>query len=253
MTRDLQIAVPPTVKQPTFRFKIDNGAIFTVQAGKCSPPKRVSVGNHTVTEVNDDDYELDPDAPGSGITVFPADREVSKSLATRTITVAVPYGPNGETLVTFYNRIKLGMVKVCKQIPIGSTDALGTKPFSYDVYVQMPGAPGYIKFTLGPILPGECTNFSYPFPILNADGTPRAIGVHEVGTPSATCDVTSITVTGSRGLCDTSNSTTVVCPYPPREQPEPRERRHRLLPGSRDERRDLHQQRQRIPKPLVQG
>ena len=45
-------------------------------------------------------------APGGGIDVFPADRLVSKSLPTRTVTVNVPYGPNGETLVTFYNRVK---------------------------------------------------------------------------------------------------------------------------------------------------
>ena len=207
------------VKQPVFTFRIDGGTPFGVQAGKCSLPKRVSVGNHTVTESASSDYELDPDAPGGGISVFPADREVSKSLATRTVTVGVPYGPNGETLVTFYNRIKLGQVKVCKVIPLTSQDALGGKPFTYDVYVQMPGAPGYVKFTLGPIFPGECTNFTPAFPILNADGTKRAIGVHEQGTPSLTWDVTSITVTGSRGLCDTSNSTTPVCPYPPGSNP----------------------------------
>jgi hypothetical protein len=213
-TRDL-VAAPPPVKQVAFQFRIDGGAVFSVTSGKCSPPKRVSVGNHTVTEVAANDYELDPNAPGNGITVFPADREVSRSLATRTVTVSVPYGPNGETLVTFYNRIKLGQVKVCKQIPITSQDALGGKTFSYTVYIQMPGAPGYITVPLGPIYPGECTAFTPSFPILNADGTPRAIGVHENEVTGAQAfEVTSITVAGSRGLCTTSNSTTVVCPYP---------------------------------------
>src|SRR4051794_40499234 len=61
------------VTQPTFQFKIDNGAAFNVQAGKCSPPKRVSVGNHTVTEVAANDYELDSSRADGGIVVFPAD------------------------------------------------------------------------------------------------------------------------------------------------------------------------------------
>ena len=51
--------LPPRAAQPVFQFKIDNGAYFSVQAGKCSPPKRVSVGNHTVTEVQASDFELD--------------------------------------------------------------------------------------------------------------------------------------------------------------------------------------------------
>src|SRR4051794_24367631 len=191
--------------QPTFQFKIDNGAVFNVQAGKCSPPKDVSVGTHTVTEGTSSDYELDSSRTDGGITVFPADREVSRSLSTRTVTVSVPYAlTNGETLVTFYNRIKLGQIKICKVIPMTSQDSLGTKPFSYDVYVQTPGTPlGYTVTRVGPILPGECTFYGPAggIPILNPNGTKRAIGVHEVGTPSATWDVTSITVTGSRGLC----------------------------------------------------
>ena len=67
------------VTQPTFRFRIDGGANFNVQAGKCSPPKRVSVGNHTVTEVAENDYELDAARADGGIAVFPADREISRA------------------------------------------------------------------------------------------------------------------------------------------------------------------------------
>jgi hypothetical protein len=198
-----QLAVPvPTPVQPLFRFRIDGGAIFTVQAGKCSPPKRVSVGNHTVTEVAENDYELDPDAPGNGITVFPADREVSRSLASRTVTVSVPYGPNGETLVTFYNRIKRGMVKICKQIPITSQDALGGKEFSYDLYYRDPWGNVALQETLGPILPGECTSFSRSLPVLQPNGKYTAIGVVERPTNGTTSyTVQSITLQGTRGLC----------------------------------------------------
>ncbi len=201
----------PAPAQPTFKFKIDNGALFNVQAGKCSPPKRVSVGNHTVTEVNDSDYELDASRADGGIAVFPADREVSKSLATRTVTVSVPWGPMGETLVTFYNRVKLAKVKVCKVIPIGSTDALGMKPFNYTVQEL-----GKIAVPVGPILPGECTFYLTDIPILVAPGIPNVVTVDEVEAPSTTFDVTSITVTGARavGLPDLGNGTIKFAPGP---------------------------------------
>jgi hypothetical protein len=187
-----------TATQPTFRFRIDGGAPFNVQAGKCSPPKRVSVGNHTVTEAgsttylaNVDPYELDPTAPGGGITAFPADREVNKNLNTRTITVSVPYGPNGETLVTFYNRIKLARLKVCKVIPVTSQDALGGKDFSYNVL----DSGGGLITTLGPIKPGECTAFTEPTPILGPDGGPVFRYILETSTV-VNYTVTNATCTG---------------------------------------------------------
>jgi hypothetical protein len=183
--------------QPTFRFKIDNGAIFTVQAGKCSPPKRVSVGNHTVTEVAEDSYELDPNAPGGGITAFPADREVSKNLPTRTITVSVPYGPNGETLVTFTNRVKLAKIKVCKVIPVTSQDSLGGKPFNYTVTIQPSGE----VVNLGPIFPGECVLVPHDVPVLFRPLTPAMISIAEAGVfNSTTFVVDSITCTGCRSV-----------------------------------------------------
>jgi hypothetical protein len=187
-----------TATQPTFRFRIDGGAPFNVQAGKCAPPRRVSVGNHTVTEAGSttyingvDPYELDPTAPGGGITAFPADREVNKNLNTRTITVSVPYGPNGETLVTFYNRIKLARLKVCKQIPITSQDALGGKDFSYVVYDQR----GNVVTTLGPIKPGECTAFTEPVPILGPDGVPVYREILETSAVT-NYEVANVTCTG---------------------------------------------------------
>jgi hypothetical protein len=178
------------VVQPTFQFKIDNGAYFNVQAGKCSPPKKVSVGNHTVTEVAANDYELDASRADGGITVFPADREVIRSLATRSVTVSVPYAGdgNGETLVTFYNRVKLARIKICKVIPTTSQDSLGMKDFTYMIRGLL----------VGPIKPGECTFYTQDIPILTAPGSPVSLTVHENGTPSATWDVTSITVTGNR-------------------------------------------------------
>ncbi len=114
-----------TGTQPTFTFVIDGSKTITVQAGKCSLPMRVSVGDHTVLERNSQpNFELDPGVPvlnetGGGITVSPADRLVSKDIPGRSITVHVPYGPQGETAVTFYNRVKRGQVKICKVVPTG--------------------------------------------------------------------------------------------------------------------------------------
>ncbi len=177
--------------QPTFQFRVDGGTILNIRAGTCSLPMRVSVGTHAVTELASTNYELDPNAPGNGITVVPADREVSRTLATRTVTVSVPYGANGETLVTYYNRIKRAQVKLCKTIPPTSQDALGGKAFTYLVG----------QFThIGPIYPGECILVPGDFPILSPAGQPATLTVHEDGTPSTTWDVTSITVTGGRSV-----------------------------------------------------
>jgi hypothetical protein len=185
-----------------FQFRVDGGTTISVRAGTCSLPLRVSVGNHTVTELASTTYELDPNAPGNGITVNPADREVSRSLNTRTVTVSVPYGPNGETLVTYYNRLKRASLKICKVIPSTSWDSLGTKPFTYDVTLN--GGPAT---TLGPIYPGECTFYTRDVPILQASGQAAVVTVHENGTPSPTWDVTSITVTGNVGLYATAPMT----------------------------------------------
>jgi hypothetical protein len=194
-------------KQPTFTFRIDGGTPFGVQAGKCSPAKRVSVGNHMVTESASTDYELDSYRADGGIAVFPADREISRNLPTRSVTVSVPYGPNGETLVTFYNRIRRGQIKVCKQVTPGSVDALGTKAFSYDVFV----GTGAHDFPLSDIHPGECAYVAdshggpQSFPVLDPSGNPLIVGVRENGAselsppPPGSFYVSDVSVTGSRG------------------------------------------------------
>ncbi len=191
--------------QPTFTFRIDGAGALKVRAGTCSLPQRVSVGTHTVTENSDPDYELDPGSlaqdllglgTNGGIVVSPADREVSRSLNTRTVTVNVPWASNGgETLVTFYNRVRLGQVKVCKLIPYTSTDSLGGKPFTYTVKID--GR----TFHLGPIYPGECTSFTDPFPILTSPGVKTPVTVTEDGaTGNPNYTVTGITVTGGRDV-----------------------------------------------------
>jgi len=200
---------PLPAKQASFSFKIDNGKPFSVKAGQCSQPMEVSVGDHAVSEVLDPNYELDPNAPGMGITVNPSDREVSRSLSNRTVTVSVPYGPKGETAVTFYNRIRLGQVKVCKKVPSTSSDTLGEKYFQFDVYYRDVDG-NIIKVTLGPIKPGECTSFTGDIPVLQPDGKKTAIGVVESAANgnNAPYFVDSITLQGTRGLCPAPSTIT---------------------------------------------
>jgi hypothetical protein len=99
---------PGLTAQPTFRFRVDGGSIIPVRAGACTLPMRVAIGQHSVQELAENDYELKPDAPGGGLDVTPADRLVTRNVGLRTITVSVPYGATGETLVTVTNRVKQG-------------------------------------------------------------------------------------------------------------------------------------------------
>jgi hypothetical protein len=191
--------------QPTFTYRIDGAGNLTVRAGTCSLPQRVSVGNHTVAEVATDNYELDPNAPGNGITVSPSGAEVSRNLNTRTVTVNVPYA--SDVTVNYFNRIKQGYVKICKVIPSTSQDTLGGKQFYYDVYFRDPMG-NVTSVRLGPIFPGECTSFYPPqpgpgLPVLQPNGNNTAIGVVEVPASGIyNYTVTSIALTsGTRGLC----------------------------------------------------
>jgi hypothetical protein len=198
--------------QPWFNFLVDGKTKVTVRAGRCAPPLRVSIGQHTIVEqsyvrsVNNvptgsaismsssaSDYELDTggtvdvpllgsipySTPGDGIDVTPNYNSsfglISKNLNTRTVTVAVPYGPNGETLVTYYNRIRKGRIKICKQIPYTSQDSLGGKPFNFNWTVD--GQRGTVT-----LVPGECSYVLGESNIIDANGLPTPVTVVESGT-----------------------------------------------------------------------
>jgi hypothetical protein len=170
-------AVAGLTTQPSFRFRVDGGAIILVRAGACTLPMRVAIGQHSVQELAENDYELNPNAPGGGLDVLPADRLVTRNTGLRTITVNVPYGETGETLVNVTNRVKLGSVKVCKAVPTSSLDALGSKSFDFTVLVDGVAKPGATGLTAG-----TCSLPIGPFPILRADGTPTIVKVTEDGT-----------------------------------------------------------------------
>jgi hypothetical protein len=163
------------------------GAYINIAGGACQS-RLVSVGNHTVTESVEMDYELDSNAAGNGITVTPPAREVSRDLGTRSVTVSVPFGPNGETLVTYANRVRQGFIVICK-----SAGSMPVRDYAFDVYVDGQGVP----FVVSGIAPGECSAPSGPFPVLRAtDGQRTQVEVFEQ--PGAGSQVTNITCGGCR-------------------------------------------------------
>jgi hypothetical protein len=190
---------------PNFQFRIDGGGIISVRPGSCSSARNVSVGNHTVTEVPSNDFEV------TGIRTDPAGRIVgTPDLTNRTVTVSVPYGPNGETAVTFTNAIRTGTVKVCKTIPLTSADSLAPTPNGRDYYftanVQTTaGNPG--GFTQYPLTVhldagqlSNCSNFIGPFPVLQADGKNTIVGIQEQPSGGGFV-VDDITLQFTRGYC----------------------------------------------------
>jgi hypothetical protein len=126
--------------------------------------------------------------------VSPADRVVTRNTAMRTVSVTVPYGATGETLVSFTNRIKLGSIKVCKQVPSTSIDALGSTSFSYTLTVG-----GVQQAPVTGVTPGTCSFPLGPFPVLQPNGTPTAVTVLEDGTTSTgPWTISDVTCSGCR-------------------------------------------------------
>jgi hypothetical protein len=219
--------------QPFINFTVDgkstwDGKKIQVRAGRCSLPLRVSVGNHVVVEQSyekavggkpsgypvmlssaSSDYELDQggvaypitllgnpypySTPGNGIDVQPSDRLVAKNLTTRTVTVSVPFGKYGETLVTYYNRIRKGRIKICKQIPMTSQDSLGDKTFYFDWTVD-----GFSSRDPVALKPGECSYILGDANIIDKNGEPTKATVKEKDV-NTTFTIDSINVQFSRG------------------------------------------------------
>jgi hypothetical protein len=202
--KDLVAGLNPNV-QPNFQFRIDSGGIIVVRAGSCSTARNVSVGNHTVTEIAQGNYEL------TAVRTDPAGRIVgTPDLGNRTVTVSVPYGPDQETAVTFTNTIRTGSVKVCKTIPSTSADSLAPAPYGRDYYftasVQTtagnPGAftqyPLTVHLAAGQL--SNCSNFIGPFPVLQADGNNTIVGIQEQESGGGFV-VDDITLQFTRGYC----------------------------------------------------
>jgi hypothetical protein len=204
LLRICKSAVPGIAMQPTFRYRVDGGSYMSIAAGGPCLLLRVSVGDHTIVEAPEMDYELDPNAPGGGIVVTPSGRKVSSDPPNRTVTVSVPYGTDGETRVDFTNRIKRGSVVVCK--------AAGSPPGTYNYTIYVEGPPNLFTVLAASATPNSCSDPTADFPILQTDGSKTIIGVVETVTPGV-FHVTAIGVTGDRGACTPTNGPAVFCPY----------------------------------------
>lgn len=207
---------PWTTTAPVFQFRVDGGPIQNVTAG-VSPAGfnsqfrcvtlRVSPGQHTVTELNSTNFEL------AAIDVTPPGAVVSSSVATRSVTVNVPFA--GDVSTFFTNRIRRATVKICKWIPLTSFDSLNGKPFTYNVYATgFADTPAPFTVTTFAAVTGtnSGTNcafvsnaFGLPqeFPVIQANGTRTRIAIFEQGAnnnnppgPPPGFYIDSITVSG---------------------------------------------------------
>jgi hypothetical protein len=80
--------------------------------------------------------------------------------------------------VTFWNRIKRGLIKICKVVPLESQDALGTTQFPF-AYTVNGGPPIFA----GTAANGECILVPDSYPILQANGNQTVIQVQEYPSP----------------------------------------------------------------------
>jgi hypothetical protein len=97
-----------------FPYSIDNGPVFWVNAGSCSAPMQVAVGDHTVTEGLNKYFYL------TNVSTVAADDPTGARLLSgptaNPAKVSVPYGGvANETVVTFTNHTQGAQIKVCAE------------------------------------------------------------------------------------------------------------------------------------------
>ena len=135
-------------------------ATRSVLVGQCSEPIQVPAGNVSVTEAARFPYYV------SNIWVDPSNRLVTKNLANGTVTVVVPKGDtNDETLVTYENSTRTGLIKVCKTLAANSGALAGTT-FNFEVYDRN-GKHG-IDVTAGAAGSTTCVIDPHPLPLGSA-------------------------------------------------------------------------------------
>ena len=97
-------------------------ATRSILVGQCSEPIQVPAGNVSVAEAARFPYFV------SAIEVDPSNRLVTKNLSNGTVTVVVPKGDtNDETLVTYENSTRTGLIKVCKTLHANAGALAGDK------------------------------------------------------------------------------------------------------------------------------
>ena len=153
-------------------------ATRSILVGQCSEPIQVPAGNVSVAEAARFPYFV------SAIEVTPSNRLVTKNLSNGTVTVVVPSGDtNDETLVTYENSTRTGLVKICKTLAPNSGALAGVDFF---FIVEDVNGAHTVRVTAGAAGSTTCVIEPRPLPL----GTP--VMITEEGQPSVVN--TSVTV-----------------------------------------------------------
>jgi hypothetical protein len=158
----------------SFQFSVNGGAPFSVAAGQCSLPIAVPAGTATVSEAGKANFHL-VSVTATGPT---GDNRVVSG--TNPVTVSTPFGGvENETVVTFTNAVNTGQFKICK---VSSEPTLQGVSFSFISVYELPNSgpvEGIVQLT-----PGTCSALSGNIPVVDPNGDPIAIGIHEESVPT---------------------------------------------------------------------
>jgi hypothetical protein len=162
-------AADPSTATQTFQFSVNSGAPISVHAGQCSLPIAVPAGTATVLEAGKSNFHL-----VNVLAAGPAG-ETRLVSGTNPVTVSTPFGGvENETVVTFTNAVNTGQFKICK---VSSEPTLQGVTFTFISVYELPNA-GPVE-SIAQLTPGTCSQLSANIPVVDPDGNPIDIGVHE--------------------------------------------------------------------------
>ena len=164
-----------------FNFNIGGiGPIQPVNVGLCSLGFLLPVGSTTITE-----------SPVAHVSIAKITSTSGATLSGNTATVTVPY--NDENIVTFFNEINTGTLKICKAQT--SSDA-GLQNTTFHLTYSYVHNGATVNGPDEALLPGQCTLPISPIPVLNSNLTPIQISITEQTTPVANIGLFNVQVVG---------------------------------------------------------
>ena len=164
-----KVAADASTATQSFQFSVNGGAPIWVHAGQCSLPIAVPAGTATVAEAGKANFHL-----VSVAATGPAG-ETRVVSGTNPVTVSTPFGGvENETVVTFTNAVNTGQFKICK---VSSEPTLQGVTFTFISVYELPNA-GPVE-SIAQLTPGTCSQLSANIPVVDPDGNPIDIGVHE--------------------------------------------------------------------------
>jgi hypothetical protein len=164
-----------------FNFTIGGvGPIQPVDVGLCSLGFLLPIGTTTISET-----------PVAHVTLQKVTSTSGATLSGNTATVTVPYGT--ENIVTFFNEINTGTLKICKAQT--SSDA-GLQNTTFNLTYSYVHNGTTVQGPNEPLTPGQCTLPIGPVPVLNSNLTPIQISITEQTTSVADVGLFNVTVVG---------------------------------------------------------